>query len=129
MFQANPRIELAGCSEVYMYYSDIQEIYKFGPYGQNHATNGTMAVRASYVKKHKYNENAIFAEERSFLDDYKNPMIQLDTRKVMLVISHSDNTFDKIKFRQQVSPHVKKTSLKLRDFIKPAKIREFFANA
>jgi hypothetical protein len=57
-------------------------------------------------------------------------MIQLDAMKVMLVMSHSDNTFDKKKMRDQPdNPFVKKTSMKIRDFIKDAKIREFFANA
>lgn len=34
---------LAGASEIHMYYADNGEIYHLGPYGPNHATNGTMA--------------------------------------------------------------------------------------
>ena len=126
-FGTHPKIELAGCSEIYMYYTDIGVIYKFGPYAPNHATNGTMAVRRSYAKTHKYDENVLNAEEKSFLDDYKQPMIQLNTMKVMLVISHKDNTFDKIKFREQPdNKYVKKTSLKIRDFIRDKSVRDFF---
>ena len=127
MFAKNPKVELAGCSEIFTYYTDIGQIYKFGPYMKNHATNGTMTIRASYAKSHVYDETALNAEEKSFLDDYKNPMIQLDTRKIMLVISHKENTFSKIKFREQESQFVKKTSLKLRDFIRDKSLREFFS--
>jgi hypothetical protein len=54
-------------------------------------------------------------------------MIQLDPHKVMLVISHSENTFNKKDMREQVdTPFVKKTALKLRNFIKDANIRTFY---
>jgi glycosyltransferase involved in cell wall biosynthesis len=128
-FKQNPKIDLAGSSEIYMYYSDVKEIYKFGPYMPNHATNGTMGWRASYAKTHRYDETVTHAEEKSFLEEYKHPMIQLDPFKVMLVMSHSENTFDKKKMRETPSPFVKKTTLKISDFIKDASIRAFFSNA
>ena len=98
-FKKNPKYELAGSSEIYMYYSDIKEIYKLGPYHPNHATNGTMAWRRSYASTHLYDEEVTHAEERSFLDNYRHPMLQLDPKKVMLVMSHTENTFDKKKMR------------------------------
>jgi glycosyltransferase involved in cell wall biosynthesis len=128
-FKKKPNVELAGASEIYMYYSDIQTIYKFGPYNSQHATNGTMAWRRSYANTHRYDESVTHAEERSFLDDYKNPMIQLDPFKVMLVMSHSENTFDKKKLRESPSPVVKKTDMKMKMFIKEKKLRDFFATA
>ena len=128
-FKQNPNHELAGASEIYMYYSDIQKIYKLGPYNPNHATNGTMGWRKSYADTHTYDETVTHSEERSFLDDYKHPMIQLDPYKVMLVMSHSENTFDKKKMREQESPYMKKTDMKLKAFIKEKGIREFFASA
>jgi glycosyltransferase involved in cell wall biosynthesis len=124
--------ELAGASEIYMYYSDIQKIYKLGPYHDKHATNGTMAWRSTYAKSHSYDETVTHSEERSFLEDYKHPMIQLDPFKVMLVMSHSENTFDKKKMREQENPFIKKTEMKLKAFLKEKnekELREFFANA
>jgi hypothetical protein len=112
-----------------MYYTDIQVIYKLGPYNANHATNGTMAWRAAYGKSHEYDETVTHAEEKSFLEDYKHPMIQLDPMKVMLVISHSENTFDKKKMRDVESPVVKRTAMKLNQFIKDKATREFFQHA
>ncbi len=129
-FKQKPSYQLAGASEVFMYYSDIKAVYKLGPYNANHATNGTMAWKKSYANTHAYDETVTHAEEKSFLEDYVHPMIQLNPKHVMLVMSHSDNTFDKRKMREQEnSPLVKKTTMKIRDFIRDASIRNFFATA
>ena len=128
-FIQNPQFQLAGSSEIFMFYTDIQEIYKFGPYNKNHCTNGTMAYRRAYGKTHLYDETVTHAEERSFLENYRNPMIQLDSRKVMLVISHSENTFDKKAMREQKNPFVAKTGFKIRDFIRSAPLRNFYSTA
>jgi glycosyltransferase involved in cell wall biosynthesis len=124
-----PQVELAGSSEIFMYYTDIKKIYKLGPYHKYHATNGTMAWKRSYALTHAYDETVTHAEERSFLENYKNPMIQLDTMKVMLVISHSENTFDKKKLREEPNPFVKETPMKIKQFIKDQKLRDFFSSA
>jgi len=129
-FARNKSHELAGCSHIYMYYSDNKKIYSLGPYGPNHATNGTMAWRRSYALTHTYDETVTHAEERSFLDNYTHPMIQLDPLKVMIVVSHSENTFDKKKLRDgPPNPFMKETQYKLRNFIKSPGMRAFFADA
>jgi glycosyltransferase involved in cell wall biosynthesis len=125
-FGKYPKIELAGSSELFVYYTDTKDIYKVGPYSENHATNGTMAYRASYAKTHVYDEMVTFAEEKSFLEEYKHPMIQLNSRKVMLVISHQDNTFDKNILRTNESKYIKQTSLTIKDFIKENKLQNMF---
>ena len=154
---------LAGSTECFLYFADIKKIYKFGPYGPTHATNGTMVVHKEYARTHKYNETVTHAEEKEYLEDYKNPLIQLDPKKVILVMCHSQNTFDKVKLRlkaehdsiirtqieeqrerekeqarkegrsyeapEALPPVVcKETSLKLKDFIKDASIRQFYAD-
>ncbi len=129
VFQANPTIQLAGSSELYMYYTDTKDIYRLGPYSKRHATNGTLAYRKSYAKTHLYDEDVTFAEERSFLDDYAHPMIQLDPMKVMLVMSHSDNTFEKNNLRNSPNPFVKKTSMKIGQFIKDTELLNFYSTA
>jgi len=128
-FARNKEIELAGSSHIYMYYTDNKKIYSLGPYNKNHATNGTMAWRKSYANNHTYDETVTHAEERSFLDNYANPMIQLDPMKVMLVISHSENTFDKKKLRESNNPLMKETKFKLNNFIRSKPLRAFFADA
>jgi glycosyltransferase involved in cell wall biosynthesis len=130
-FNKYPKIELAGSSEIYMYYTDNKTIYKLGPYNKNHATNGTMAWRRSYALTHTYDETVTHAEERSFLENYVHPMIQLDPFKTMLVISHSENTFDKKKLRDDPNPNplMNKTSMQMKAFIKSSSLRQFFASA
>jgi glycosyltransferase involved in cell wall biosynthesis len=125
--QKNPTVDLAGSSKIFMYFTDTKEVYEIGPYFKNHATNGTMAWRKRYAMSRRYDETVAFAEEKSFLEDYKNTLIQLDPMKVMLVMSHTDNTFDKTQLRYKENPLFKKTSLKLKDFIVDEGLREFFA--
>ena len=129
LLRANTRVELAGASEIYMFYSDIKKIYKMGPYNQNHATNGTMAWKRTYSDSHLYDETVTHAEEHSFLEDYKHPMVQLNAFKTMLVMSHTENTFDKKRMRDGSNSMVKETSLRLRDFIKDKKLRDFYETA
>ena len=124
----NPGVHLAGSSEVYMYFTDTREIWKAGPYFNGHATNGTMAWTKEYANGHRYNESVAFAEERSFLEEFKNPLIQLNPKKVMLVMSHSDNTFDKTELRTPKNKLLVKTSLKMSDFIKDQELYEFFSS-
>jgi glycosyltransferase involved in cell wall biosynthesis len=133
-FRKYPKIELAGCSEMYLYYRDIKKIYVMGPYHPNHATNGTMAWKKSYSDKYKYDEFVTHAEEISFLNNYKFPMIQLDPRKTILVICHNDNTVDKNEIREEHQSDsmnkykLKETNYKLKDFVKDKTIQEFYLN-
>ena len=124
---SNPTIDLAGSSEVYMYFTKSKEIYKAGPYFQGHATNGTMAWRKRYALSRSYDETVVFAEEKSFLEDYKNQLVQLNPMECMLVVCHSDNTFDKTNLlKNSNSPFITKTTLSLNDFIKDETLRIFY---
>lgn len=117
---------VAGSTEIYMYFPDRDEIWSAGPYNPNHATNGTMAYWRSYFKTHKYDDTAAKAEERKFMDDWKTPVVQLRPEQVMLVINHGINTYDKRKMIHMGNKAIKKTSLKLKGFIKDKKIRDFY---
>jgi glycosyltransferase involved in cell wall biosynthesis len=131
-FKKCPSIDLAGSSEMYLYYTDTQKIYIIGPYTKNHATNGTMAWRKSYADKHTYDENVVKAEERSFLENYKHPMIQLKPSSTILVICHTDNTVDKNTLRNnythspQLQTLFKESAFKLEDVVSNKKIRDFY---
>ena len=126
--QNSPSVDLVGSSKVFMYFTDTKDIYEIGPYFPKHATNGTMAWRKRYAMSRRYDETVAFAEEKSFLEDYKNMLVQLNPMKVMLVMSHSDNTFDKTQLRHKENPLIKKTGLKLKDFIVDKELREFFGS-
>ncbi len=128
--RAKPKVELAGSSELYYYFSDLKEIWRIGPWPTGHTTAGPLAYKKSYARSHQYDENCQKAEEPSFLEYYKNPLIQMDSRKCMLVICHSENTHAKKQMIQsRLEPLPKKTAFKLKDFIKDQSLRDFYANA
>lgn len=128
-----PRVDLAGSSEMYLYYKDTKKIYAMGPFSERHATNGTMAWRKRYADTHRYDEYVTKAEETSFLENYRFPMIQLDPKKTILVICHQDNTVDKTILREehlqsshQSKEKMRETTYQLKDFVKEASIRDFY---
>jgi glycosyltransferase involved in cell wall biosynthesis len=132
-FKKNPNIDLVGSSEMLLYYTDNKKIYSFGPFGQNHATNATMAWRKKYSDRHKYDEYVTKAEEKTFLDDYKNKMIQIEPKKTILVICHSDNTVDKNDLRDEhlrngLKSKLRETEYKLEDIVKEKKIIDFYSS-
>jgi glycosyltransferase involved in cell wall biosynthesis len=121
------KANIVGSSRNRLYFTDDGSIWEVGPYNPTHATFGTMAYTKEYTKKHTCDETVVYAEEVSFTNSYKEPLVQLDPEKVMLVICHSENTFNKKKLRDDPTPFFRKTSLKLRNLLKNAKIREFYS--
>jgi glycosyltransferase involved in cell wall biosynthesis len=122
------KLQIAGSSRNVLYYTDDKSIWEVGPYGNYHATFGTMAYTKKYAVEHPCNETVAYAEEIEFTKKYTEPLIQLDPLKVMVVICHNANTFSKDKLRHEISPNVKKTSLKLKSFISDKKLRDFYVN-
>jgi hypothetical protein len=98
-----------------LYYLDVKKIVTIGPYGSNYATNGTMAWRKRYSDVHKYDEYVTKAEEGSFLEQYRHPMIQLNPKKAILVICHRDNTADKHHLREEHAAYKGQDKAKMRD--------------
>jgi len=103
--------EITGSSIMYVFYTKHNIIYKFGPYGRFHSTCGTLAFKKSYFVKNKF-PDVNKSEEKSFLNEYKNPLIQMNPYKSILVIAHDHNTVDKYKFMK----YGKKTDLTLDKF-------------
>ena len=95
---SQPKIKIAGSTNLHIFYPHIQKIYKFGPYGPYHGTNGTMAYKKSYLEDHSYIEDKEKAEEGYFTKDFSEPMVQLDPYKTMLCLAHDCNTVEKTAF-------------------------------
>ena len=108
---SNSDFELAGSSIMYVYFSKFNVIYKFGPYGKYHSTCGTLAFKKKYFKDNKF-PDVNKAEESVFLEKFRNPLIQINPYKAILVIAHDSNTVDKYKYIK----YGKKTNLELDDF-------------
>jgi glycosyltransferase involved in cell wall biosynthesis len=111
-FLAEPQKEIAGCSKVYMCFTDEDAIYCAGPYSENHTLNCAVAFRASYILNHRYDDAEVCAVERVFTRDFTEPMIQLDSMKTILHMVHGENTF---RGKKTISRLVK-TNLSLADF-------------
>ncbi len=124
--RAHKGARLAGASRNHLYFTDDGTIWGVGPYAPNHATFGTMAYTKAYAISHPCDETKLHAEEIEFTRQYTEPMVQLNPLKVMLVLCHTENTFSKNDLRVGNSPFIRKTSLKLRDFIKKAEDRAFY---
>jgi glycosyltransferase involved in cell wall biosynthesis len=127
---------IAGSSEIYLYFKD-NGLYKFGPYGPNHATAGTFAFKRELLKITKYDETKCLAEEAGFLKQYTIPLLQLNPFKTILVFPHGHNTFDKNTLLHNnisgnVSSPIKQcTDISIDHFIKGINaelIKDFFIN-
>ena len=116
----------AGSSEIYIYFKNLDEIYKFGPYGENHATAGTFAFKKSLLNITSYDDNACIAEEKHFLKNYTIPFIQLDPLKTILVFSHIHNTFNKSKLLEKENDLINISNKKIKHFIKDKYLIDFF---
>ncbi len=119
-------VRLVGSSRNHLYYVDDGSIWSVGPYAPNHATFGTMAYTRQYAVSHPCDETKLFAEEVEFTNRYTEPLAQLDPLKVMLVLCHSNNTFDKRDLRKTPTELMKKTGFTLKTFLAKAEDRAFY---
>lgn len=91
---ASPAL-VAGSSVLPVFFLPERELWLAGPYGQWHATAATLAFRRQLLDITRYDDKAIHAEEKSFLQGYTLPMVQLDHRFTIVCIAHDRNTFEK----------------------------------
>lgn len=125
----NPTYLIAGSSLLAIYYKHLNKMYEFGPYATNHSTAATFAFRKELLKKTKYDDNAEFAEEKQFLKNYTIPLIQLDIKKSILVISHDHNTYNKKDMLTKLEEKKGKLSnMTVDDFIKEPNLKQFYLN-
>jgi len=116
----NSNYLVTGSSIMFVFYTKHNVIYKFGPYGKYHSTCGTLAFNKKYIDDNKF-PDVNKAEEKKFLKNFRNPLIQMNPYKAILVIAHDSNTVDKYQFMK----YGKKTNLTLDDF-KLTNVDKFF---
>ena len=126
MLTQHDNVLCAGASQLYMYFNKINKMYRFGPYGVNHATAATFAYKRELLNITRYNDETTFAEEKLFLKNYTIPMIQLDPVKTILVFAHSQNSVDKYELLNKPSIYVNESIVSIDDFIKDEEIKQFF---
>lgn len=86
---------LAGTSKLHIYYIDKNIMNISGPFNPYHACNGSLAFKKEYTLHHKYIDTKERGEEPGFLNNFSEPLIQLNSEKTMICIAHSTNTVDK----------------------------------
>jgi glycosyltransferase involved in cell wall biosynthesis len=118
MLVNNPGYLCAGSSLMYLYFREFNSLYKCGPYGKNRATAASFAFKRELLEQTAYNEESIITEERDFLKNYTIPVLQLDSMKTILVVSHIHNSIDKkIMLRQMPNPYMsEELDIKVDDF-------------
>ena len=126
MLTQNDTVLCAGASQLYMYFNKLSKMYRFGPYGVNHATAATFAYKRELLSITRYNDDTAFAEEKLFLKNYTIPMIQLDPIKTILVFAHSQNSVDKYELLKKPSIYINESIVSIDDFIKDEEIKQFF---
>ena len=128
ILQANPQALCAGSSMMHIYFKHINKMYRFGPYGPNHATAATFAFRRELLAHTSYEETASLAEEKHFLKNYTIPFVQLDSLKTILVSSHIHNSLDKKTLLEpdKLNDFVKVSPVKVSDFIKEPELVQFY---
>lgn len=123
----NPDYLIAGSSEMYVYYKELDKMYTFGPYGKNHATAATFAFRRQLLQKTQFEDSKSVGEEKDFLLNRSLPVLQLDPRKTILVFSHIHNSYSKKDLLDNSEPQFfKETYVQVSDFISDPTIYNFF---
>jgi hypothetical protein len=127
MLKQTPKALCAGSSAMFIYFKHIDKMYQFGPYGPNHSTAATFAFKKELLNQTRFDEVSCVAEEKKFLKDYTIPFVQLESKKTILVFSHSHNSFDKKELlKQGPNPSVNETKILPSDIVKEPEILNFF---
>ena len=123
----NPNALCSGSSALFIYFNHNKKMYKFGPYGPNHATAGTFAFKRKLLEDTRYEDHAALAEEKALLKNYSVPFVQLDPLKTILCFSHSHNTFDKRRLLENPNPKfIHETNMTPNKMVKDEKLLKFF---
>jgi hypothetical protein len=67
----------------------------YSQYIPNFTTNNAMAYKKEYLLTHRYDENVETMEEASFTNGFQEKIVQLNTFKSIILISHKHNTYNK----------------------------------
>ena len=77
MLNKNPSYKIAGSSLMHIYYHHLNEIYKCGPYGLNHATAATFIFDKKLLEETKFDTLSLISEEMFFFEKSFNPLVTI----------------------------------------------------
>ena len=101
-FESAPTARVVGSSIIHLLYPNEPCLWQVGPFGANHSGAATLSFRrVSYGLTHRYNDADAKAEERSFLNGYREPMRQIrGIEAVYFTLVHATNTVSKDRVRR-----------------------------
>lgn len=96
----NPKILLAGCSNLYIYDLMNRQMFLFRSKNKRLLVNCSFAYRKEILKTHTYkkNQHYNFNEEMSFTKNFKTNCVLLENDHTNVCISHACNTVPKDAF-------------------------------
>lgn len=86
---------IAGCQDVYVYDYILKRSYYAGNNWGGWSANCTLGYKYEYLKDHRYDDYAETGEETLFCPKNLEEILQLDYTKMMVLNSHSVNTYNK----------------------------------
>ena len=99
---SNSKYQIIGATTMYFIYRDSPYVYRSGPFHRNHCCAGLMGYKKYYAQNTNYDPEATHGEERSFLRQYQQNILQLDNSyHLFLGINHRSNTWDKDKMKKE----------------------------
>jgi hypothetical protein len=112
---------------MHIFFDSKNSIFQCGPYKEFHATAATFAFKKELLNITRYEDEKTFAEENIFTKGYTIPLIQLDTLKTILVLSHKHNSLNKEKLLENPQEcRITPSRFKIDDFIKDPVLKQFY---
>jgi hypothetical protein len=98
--QNAPQYEVAGCSAVDIYNLKTHKYLKTNVYNLNHSTEPHLCFTRKYAETHRFESGNKLGQGKSFLENWKLPILQMPATDVTLVIGHENNIFNKYQIEQ-----------------------------
>lgn len=96
----NQIYNVGGCSNIFIFLVKGQDLIEIGSlseglnYKVHHALEQTLIIKYNYIRNHFFDDK----EKRGlkkFLNNWQEPILELDPMKTCLIIGHDTNAFDK----------------------------------
>lgn len=90
------QIRVVGATSIYFIFPEDPFLRRSGPFHPNHTCAGIMAYNQDYATTHFFDTSRNRAEEKTFLMDYREPVLQIpDSFRIYIPLAHSTNTVNK----------------------------------
>lgn len=87
--------EITGTSALYLYDTNLRQLFKFNKVSDRHATHISLAYTKRYARENLYGTDKSYAEEKQFCQNFSSKITQLSPESTVLQIVHGRNTFEK----------------------------------